>query len=159
MDAKQIILLWVAATGWAFAAYLCWTAFRERRGNRKQDQLFQAFPWFDGGAQRCSVGIAIVEGFWVELPSHRRLMVPLLANQAIYLLSIADERTAQELGNLDRIMRLLTDYPSFAKDFAHLHAELQALTARTPARLGPTGSQVAPTQIAAWHGALLGAAH
>ncbi|MEZ0386534.1 MAG: hypothetical protein ACAI34_05680, partial [Verrucomicrobium sp.] len=64
--------------------------------------------YFDGGSQRRSLGIAMVEGVWKYRSSYAQVLVPVLVLQAIYLLRATDNRTAaHEERNLIRILRLL----------------------------------------------------
>lgn len=154
MDTKDIITIAVAVAGWVYAGFKDWLSYRERLATRKEDQLFKALSWFEGKTQRRSIGVAVVEGLWQELPVYRRTLIPLLANQAIYLLVESDSATAHERNNLERIMQLILDCSSFRAYFPHLHTELLDLTLPTSTRRGPTGESVDREKLKAWHASL-----
>jgi hypothetical protein len=71
----------------------------ERERARRDAYLFQAFRYFTGHTQPRNVGISIIEGFWQEAPDLRGVYIPLLVNQAVYLLA----------GSKQRKVELLTD--------------------------------------------------
>jgi hypothetical protein len=154
MDTKEIITLAVAVAGWIYAGFTQWLGYRERLATRKEDQLFKALSWFEGKTQRRSIGVAVVEGLWQEVPDYRKTLIPLLANQAIYLLAESDSSTAHERNNVERIMRLVLDGSSLRADFPHLHTELLDLTSPTSTRRGPTGNSVDPEKLNSWHESL-----
>jgi hypothetical protein len=85
-------------------------ASKERSRTRLEQNLFSALQYFGGGTQERSIGISIVEGYRNQMHQLLPMFVPLLANQALYLLTNpkakAGER-ADEESNLRRIMNLL----------------------------------------------------
>jgi hypothetical protein len=153
MDAKEVITIAIAVTGWVYAGFKEWLSYRERLASRKEDQLFKALSWFEGKTQRRSIGVAVVEGLWQELPHYRKTLIPLLANQAIYLLAESDSATAHERNNLERIMQLVLG-GSLRADFPHLHTELLDLTSPASTRRGVTGKSVDPQKLNSWHASL-----
>lgn len=85
-------------------------ASKERGRTRLEQNLFSAFQYFGGGTQERSIGISIVEGYRNELHMLLPMFVPLLANQALYLLTNPKAKAgdrADEESNLRRIMNLL----------------------------------------------------
>ena len=81
----------------------------ERRDARLNELVVKSLEYFTGKTQRRSVGIAIVEGAWEEAPDLHRVFVPLLVNQAVYLLNESGQtHSTHETDNLKRIMALLT---------------------------------------------------
>jgi hypothetical protein len=85
------------------------TDLREREEVRFEELVLKSLEYFTGKTQRRSVGIAIVEGAWAQAPDLHRMFVPLLANQAVYLLNESGQtRSSHETDNLTRIMALLT---------------------------------------------------
>jgi hypothetical protein len=154
METKDIITIAVALAGWVYAGFKECLSYRERLATRKEDQLFKALSWFEGKTQRRSIGVAVVEGLWQELPAYRKTLIPLLANQAIYLLAESDSATAHERNNLDRMMRLVLDCSSLRADYPHLHTELLGLTSPTSTRRGPTGKSVDAQKLTSWHASL-----
>jgi hypothetical protein len=58
----------------------------ERINTRQEENVLRALEYFTGQTQRRNVGIAIVEGYWHTTPHLRGILVPLLVNQAVYLL-------------------------------------------------------------------------
>lgn len=69
-----------AMGGWLLAAILAITAYRERRAKQKHDVLLQALDYLTGGAQKRSVGIALIEELWVKNFPHKRSLLPALIN-------------------------------------------------------------------------------
>lgn len=99
-----------ASVGVTIAVVQAVLGYVERKRTKRDGYLFQAFQYFDGGTQRRNIGIAILEGLWQEAPHLKGLFIPLLVNQAIYLLTGSEQAEARhEQDNLWRIMRLATD--------------------------------------------------
>jgi hypothetical protein len=152
MDIKDAITIAVAAGGWVYAGFKEWLSYRERQVTRKEEELFKALSWFEGHTQKRNIGIAIVEGLWAELPDYHKTLIPLLANQAIYLLGASETATPHERNNLERIMQLILRYPSLTADFDYLQGELLSLTSPTSERFrGPTGKSIDAEKLASWH--------
>lgn len=88
---------------------------RERELERIEDYMIQSFHFFIGGTQRRGVGVSAVEGLLSQVPNLRGVFVPLLVNQAIYVLTkvpeVAGEKalTDHEKDNLDRMIAVLSD--------------------------------------------------
>jgi hypothetical protein len=154
MKTKDIVTLAVALGGWIYAAVTHWLSYRERKATRKEDQLFRALAWFEGKTQRRSIGIAVTEAFWEDSPSSRTTLIPLLGNQAIYLLAVSDQGTAHEVNNLERIMHLITHYPALKSEFSHLAKELADLTSASSTRRAETGKKVSTEKLKEWNDAL-----
>ena len=85
-------------------------AMEEREGARREEFLFCALEHFTGRTQHRSVGIAIVEGYWQQVPQLLDVIVPVLINQLVYLTTVAEpsRTTTHELQNLERLIDLLT---------------------------------------------------
>jgi hypothetical protein len=83
-------------------------ADRERARQRYEQLVIRSLEYFTGKTQRRNVGISVVEGVWEDTAHLRPLLVPLLLNQATYLLEQSKQvDSAHELDNLRRIMDLL----------------------------------------------------
>ncbi|QDT94826.1 hypothetical protein [Gimesia aquarii] len=111
MDAKiiaAIIGASVGVLGLFFAGFQQWLGYKERSQQHRDNAIFQAFQWFEGGTQKRNIGISIIEGLWHESPHLRGIFVPLLINQAIYLIAEKPNHPAHEKNNLDRIIELLS---------------------------------------------------
>jgi type II secretory pathway pseudopilin PulG len=103
-------------------------ATQERQRDKRDTYLFEALKWFTGGTQKRNVGISIVEGYWTEIPHLKGILVPLLANQAIYLLTQSEQDTAlHEYDNLNRIMVLLIEFEEKHKFRAYYDQILHAI--------------------------------
>lgn len=124
MDIKDAITLAVALGGWIVAMLELWLNYLERKHSRRDRHLFESLKWFTGKTQRRNVGIAVVEGLWKEVPHLRSILVPLLTNQAIYLLTQSDYDTWHERNNLKRIMNLLLCSSYSRKPFSEEFTEL-----------------------------------
>lgn len=81
---------------------------QERTRSRHEEHVIRALDYFTGHTQRRNVGIAIVEGYWHTAPDLRGVLVPLLVNQAVYLLEESNQADAvHEADNCRRIVDLL----------------------------------------------------
>ena len=82
--------------------------FEIEQRRQREDSVLQALQYFGGRTQVRSVGVSVIDGLWDETPEFRSIFVPLLINQAIYLLEESKQESAKhELFNLRRIMDLL----------------------------------------------------
>ncbi len=143
MDSEDIITLSIGLGGLIFGAFQAWMGYIERKHTKRDDFLFEAFKWFEGGSQKRNIGISIVEGFWEEVPHLRGILVPLLTNQAIYLLTKSEEREAlhetdkkemkklqeerealHEEDNLNRIMKILLNFTDLKGRFDDQYKKL-----------------------------------
>jgi hypothetical protein len=104
----------------------------EQRRERREQQVFEALKWFEGKTQRRNIGIAVLEGYWEEVPTLRGVLVPLVVNQTIYLLTQSSQKEAQhERDNLERLISLLQRYGTLDEKFPDQHKRLsEALDAR-----------------------------
>lgn len=74
----------------------------------RQTHLYEALHWFEGKAQKRSIGIAVIEANWDSTKGFHKTWTSILTNQAIYLLRRSEqEDSAHEIANLKRIMELL----------------------------------------------------
>jgi hypothetical protein len=130
----------------------------ERARIRHEQRAFGALEYFTGRTQRRNVGIAIIEGSWRDVPEMRRMFIPLLANQASYLLEKSDEHGAvHEVDNCRRIIGLLIAWePEFsAGPESVYYQQLRTVIRRrlaSPTRTGVDGSgvDVDPGELRAW---------
>jgi hypothetical protein len=130
-----------ASVGVTIAVIQAVLGYLERKRSKRDSYLFQAFQYFDGGTQRRNIGVAIIEGLWQEAPHLQGLFVPLLVNQAIYLLLGSEQSEApNEQDNLRRIMGLVTTPAGPSKGFAGHYREL--LRAIKDKKAGPTRAGV-----------------
>lgn len=75
---------------------------------RFREVLFESLRWFEGKTQRRSIGISIVEASWDEYPELRPIWRGVLVNQAVYLLTVSEQKEKlPEIANLRRIMAVL----------------------------------------------------
>ena len=81
---------------------------RERESLRYEQIILSSLGYFTGKTQKRNVGIAVLQGAWDKAPHLRSIFVPLLVNQALYLLEESEQEEARhERENLDRIMELV----------------------------------------------------
>lgn len=100
----------IALAGWLVAVVQVYISRRDRAQQRDEQLLQTTLSFFDGGTQKRSLGIAMIEGVWRKRADYVTIFAPVLVNQAIYLLRVSDESTqAHEERNLIRILRLLGD--------------------------------------------------
>jgi len=90
--------------GWAFALYQLHTNKRQRTW----ELLLESLKWFEGGTQKRSIGIALVETKWEYQKEFRARWASILVNQAIHLLTRKKGCHARhERANLYRMMNFL----------------------------------------------------
>lgn len=81
-----------------------------------RDYLYDSLKWFDGGTQRRSIGISVIEASWASLQEFRGTWIAVLANQAIFLLEESGQKdAAHEVANLDRMMELLIRHKGYLR--------------------------------------------
>ena len=103
---------WIAGGGWIVAVLTVWIGYQERTKAREQERLQQTLQYFTGGTQKRSVGIALIEGVWRHKPQYLDILLPVIANQFVYLLVTTDsEDEAHEERNLVRLYNLLAEMP------------------------------------------------
>lgn len=128
----------------------------EREVIRYEEIVLKSLDFFTGKTQRRNVGISIVQGAWNRATHLRPIFVPLLVNQAVYLLEESGQDEARhEKENLDRIMQLVIDSVA-GNDFPQ--TMYQRLDESLERRLvGPSpgkGVTVTGEQLARWKSAL-----
>ena len=155
MSNEVIAALIGASVGVTIAIVQAVLGYLERKRSRRDANLFQAFQYFDGGTQRRNIGIAIIEGLWQEAPHLQGLFVPLLANQAIYLLTASEQSEARhEQDNLRRIMGLVTAPAGRAAGFAGHYQELLRAIEEKKAGRARAGVSVDAKTLDEWAGRL-----
>ena len=109
MEAKILTLI-VAAGGWIVVIIQTWIGYLERRNSHKDEILLKSVDYFTGGTQKRSIGISMVEGMIKTNKEYYPVIVPLLANQFVYLLLQSDTASPiHEERNLVRIYLLLKE--------------------------------------------------
>jgi len=89
---------------------------KEAERSKQRDVLYESLKWFEGGTQKRSIGIAVVNTSWNAFEEFRSLWIEVFANQAIYLLTASDQaEKPHEHDNLRRIMDLLVQQSSRIK--------------------------------------------
>jgi hypothetical protein len=108
---------------------------------RQEEHVLRALDYFTGHTQRRNVGIAIVEGYWSTTPSLQSALVPLLVNQAIYLLEESGQDDApHEADNCRRIMNLILRPDSVDPSLVNYYRELrEAVNRKSEPKVGGPG--------------------
>jgi hypothetical protein len=114
---KDLLNIIVAAGGWVVAVITVVLGYRERKSAREEDLLGKTLAYFDGGSQRRSIGISLLEGIWIRKKSCHAVVVPLIANQIVYLLLSTDSHDAHNERNLVRLVMLLRQVPDLQANF------------------------------------------
>jgi hypothetical protein len=113
----QIAQIILAGGGWVVAFVALLFGYRERKQAREEERLAQTLGYFDGGSQRRSIGIALIEGLWVNNPRHHDVIVPLVANQIVYLLLSTESLDAHNERNLVRLFMILKSIPNLRQRY------------------------------------------
>lgn len=115
---KEQITQWILASGgWLVAILTLMLGYRERKQAREEERLAQTLDYFGGGSQRRSIGIALLEGLWVNKPRHHDVIVPLVANQIVYLLLSTESADAHNERNLVRLFTILKSVPNLNEKY------------------------------------------
>lgn len=114
---KDVITLVAAVGGWVVAIVTLAFGYFERKATREEDLLGKTLAYFDGGSQRRSIGISLLEGVWIHKPAIHPVIVPLIANQIVYLLHSTESHDAHNVRNLVRLVLLLQQIPNLQADY------------------------------------------
>ena len=104
-----ILTFIIAAGGWLVALGQVIFGYFERQQQRNDDLLLKTAEYFKGSAQERNIGISLIEGLIKPRKHQYGVIIPLLANQFIYLLIQTKETSADEKRNLVRIFFLLNE--------------------------------------------------
>ena len=122
---------------------------RERLRNQREERVLQALDYFTGHTQRRNVGIAVLEGYLQLTPKLRDVVLPMLANQAVYLLEQSDEvDSVNEADNCRRIMALLLESGDISEALVPSYQTVQAALGR--AGHGKKGVKISAHQRGQW---------
>ena len=142
---EQIVTWSIAVGGWLIALITTFLGYLERRRTQERELLLQNVAYFDGGTQRRSIGIALIEGLIRRRRQHRDVLLPLLANQFVYLLCHPEvKQSVHEERNLVRLYRLLSETPEFADRFHEVWCDVADAIER---RLGGEKSGLLITEV------------
>lgn len=128
-------IAWIVALGgWVVASLQFYFGYRERREQREEDLLAKTLAYFEGKTQRRSIGISLVEGIWAPRKRYMDIIVPVLVNQAVYLLlSSSSVNAVHEERNLLRLFGLLERcIPDCSNPTNHRNEILDAILRRDP---------------------------
>jgi hypothetical protein len=114
---KDLIALVAAIGGWVVALVTLGIGYVERKATRQEDLLGKTLGYFDGGSQRRSIGISLLEGIWIHKSATHPVIVPLIANQIVYLLHSTESRDAHNERNLVRLVTLLQQIPDLQQRY------------------------------------------
>ncbi|MGB8508344.1 MAG: hypothetical protein WCD76_08060 [Pyrinomonadaceae bacterium] len=110
---NEEIAKWIIASGgWLVAIFTLMLGYLERKQTREEERLGRTLDYFDGGSQRRSIGIALIEGLWMNKARHHDVIVPLIANQIVYLLLSSKSSDAHEERNLVRLVMIFKSIPN-----------------------------------------------
>jgi hypothetical protein len=111
------VALFVAAGGWVVAVITVVIGYLERRSAREEERLARTMDYFDGGSQRRSIGISMIEGLWLANSRYHSVLVPLIANQIVYLLLSSDSHDAHNERNLIRLVTIFKAIPNLRERY------------------------------------------
>ena len=114
---KELINWTIAGGGWLVAIITITIGYLERRQAREEERLGKTLDYFDGGSQRRSIGISLIEGLWIKKRRFHDIIVPLIANQIVYLLLSTESHDPHNERNLVRLIMILTAIPNLAERY------------------------------------------
>ncbi len=117
---EDLVKWLIAGGGWVVAILTVWIGYRERTKAREEERLQETLQYFTGGTQKRSVGVALVEGVWRHKRQYLDVVVPVIANQIVYLLITTDsEDEAHEERNLFRLYNVFVEIPGLKARYHH----------------------------------------
>lgn len=98
-----------------FGGVMAWYTLTTQRKAGMKSLLLDSLKWFEGGIQKRSIGIAIIDGSWRDFKDLRATWLSVLGAQAVYILSKSYEvehgkpklLPEHEFLNLEHILKLL----------------------------------------------------
>jgi hypothetical protein len=143
----------IAGGGWLVAIVTLTFGYLERKQAREEERLGRTLDYFEGGSQRRSIGISLIEGLWVNKTRHHDVIVPLIANQIVYLLLSSKSVDAHEERNLVRLVMIFRSIPNLRVKY---HARWADVCDAIERKLGGEGNgmPVSPQTLEMWAKAL-----
>ena len=114
---KGTVTVILAAGGWVIAAITLLLGYLERRTAREEDRFAKTLDYFQGGSQRRSIGISMLEGVWIRKARYHDVVVPLVANQIVYLLLSTESHDAHNERNLIRLLTAFRAIPHLQEKY------------------------------------------
>ena len=146
----ELIKWLIAGGGWIVALLTVWIGYHERNQAREEERLQETLQYFTGGTQKRSIGIALIEGVWQTKGKYLDTLVPVIANQLVYLLVTTDsQKEAHEERNLVRLFNIFKSVPEL--NSRHLHYKQDVLDALEKKIRGEKmGLDIAKPTLEAW---------
>jgi hypothetical protein len=139
----------IAGGGWLVAGITIFLGYFERRQAREEERLAGTLDYFVGGSQRRSIGIALIEGLWINKPRHHDVLVPLIANQIVYLLLSTESLDAHNERNLVRLIFIFKAIPNLRTKYYDRWADVcDAITRKLDGE--EKGIAMTPTTLKLW---------
>ena len=120
----ELVNALVAVGGWVVAVITIFLGYRERQVSREEERLAKTLDYFDGGSQRRSIGISLVEGVWLSNHRYHAVLVPLIANQIVYLLLSTNSHDAHNERNLIRMVMIFKAIPNLKESYFERWADV-----------------------------------
>jgi hypothetical protein len=115
---KEQLTQWILASGgWLVAIFTLTLGYRERKQAREEERLARTLDYFDSSSQRRSIGIALIEGLWANKPDSHDVIVPLIANQIVYLLLSTTSVDPHNERNLVRLFMIFKAIPNLNRKY------------------------------------------
>jgi hypothetical protein len=115
---KDSISFVAAAGGWIVALVTLLLGYRERQAAREEERLGKTLDYFDGGSQKRSIGISLLEGVWLKNSRYHPVLAPLVANQIVYLLLSTDSHDPHNERNLIRLLDIFARIPDVRANYS-----------------------------------------
>jgi hypothetical protein len=123
----------------------------ERKGIREDDRVEKTLGYFSGGSQRRSIGISLLEGIWLHKRKYHDILVPLVANQVVYLLLSTESRDAHNERNLVRLITVLKRIPDLKRKYRNCWADVcDAIGIRYAGVDGQKGIPITRASLSLW---------
>jgi hypothetical protein len=147
---KEILAFIAAAGGWIVALVTLLIGYRERQADREEQRLGKTLDYFDGGSQKRSIGISLLEGVWLKNPRYHSVLAPLVANQIVYLLLSTDSHDAHNERNLIRLLSIFAQIPNLRENYPDRWADVCDAIYRKHAGGEPKGIPLAQSTLRGW---------
>ncbi len=148
---EELIQWLIAGGGWIVAIATVYLGYRERSKAREEERLQQTLEYFTGRTQRRNIGIALIEGVWRHKNEYLPILVPVIANQIVYLLITTESKDmAHEERNLVRLYNIFVGIPHLRTQYNHhLNDVLDAIDRNLEGE--KKGLQMSSQTLKKWH--------
>jgi len=121
---RELVTVLVAGGGWFVAVLTVAIGYWERKSAREEERLSTTLAYFEGGSQKRSIGVALLEALWLPKKRHHHILVPVLSNQIVYMLLVTESKEAHQERNLIWMLSIFSEIPNLRDKFHERWADV-----------------------------------